>query len=156
MSTLEWQPLETPVRLPADVLQALGERTGISWPDFRMEDIIADAIRAYMGPAPVATRQPAATTEAGYQWKEVFLPEGTRLRASFRGLSYFAVVQGAEIKYGGQAISPSGFANQQGSGNRNAWKAVWLSFPGSEEWLLADVCRTARLAAIARLIGTGS
>jgi hypothetical protein len=63
------------------------------------------------------------------------------------------VVEGAQIKYGASAISPSGFANLHGSGHRNAWKAVWLRFPGSDEWLLADVCRSARQAAIARMIG---
>jgi len=41
----------------------------------------------------------------------------------------------------------------RGSGNRNAWKAVWLRLPGSEEWLLANVCRSARKMAIARLLG---
>ncbi|WP_229417116.1 hypothetical protein [Massilia sp. Root418] len=50
-------------------------------------------------------------------------------------------------------MSPSCFANLHGSGNRNAWKAIWLRFPGSDEWLLADVCRSARKAAIARLLG---
>jgi hypothetical protein len=80
----------------------------------------------------------------------VFLPEGTRLRACFGGHHYFAQVEGREIKYGEHAMSPSRFANLQGSGNRNAWKALWLCLPGSEQWLLADVCRSARKAAIAR------
>jgi hypothetical protein len=53
----------------------------------------------------------------------VFLPEGTRLRACFGGHHYFAQVEGGEIKYGEHAMSPSRFANLQGSGNRNAWKA---------------------------------
>jgi hypothetical protein len=53
-------------------------------------------------------------------------------------------------------MSPSRFANLQGSGNRNAWKAIWLRLPGSDEWLLADVCRSARKAAIARLPGGGA
>ena len=89
---------------------------------------------------------------SGYQWKEIFLPEGTRLRASFDHKQYFAVVAGAEIKYGEYAISPSCFANLYGSGNRNAWQAVWLRLPGSDAWLLANVCRAARKAAIARLM----
>jgi hypothetical protein len=63
------------------------------------------------------------------------------------------VVEGAEIKYGEHALSPSCFANLQGGGNRNAWKAVWLRLPGSDQWLLADVGRSARKAAIARLFG---
>jgi len=46
-----------------------------------------------MHPAPAAPAQATPASEAGYQWKQVFLPHGTRLRAS---------------------------------GNRNAWKAVWL------------------------------
>lgn len=43
-------------------------------------------------------------------------------------------------------------ATCDGSGNRNAWKAIWLGFPGSQEWLLADVCRAARKAAIADMM----
>jgi hypothetical protein len=144
---------DTRVFLPYDVLQTLGEHTGLRWPDPMLEPVICDAILAWMKPAPPAERQPAAPSQAGYQWKQVFLPEGTRLRASFRRESYFAVVQGARIKYGKQSLSPSGFANLRGSGNRNAWKAIWLRLPGSDEWLLADVCRSARNSAIARLFG---
>ncbi|WP_395399644.1 hypothetical protein ACHMW6_21165 [Pseudoduganella sp. UC29_106] len=118
-----------------------------------LEPFICEAIRNYVRPAAAAEAQPAAASGTGYQWKQVFLPDGTRLRASFGGHNYFAQVEGGEIKYGEHAMSPSRFANLQGSGNRNAWKAVWLCLPGSEEWLLADVCRAARNAAIARLIG---
>jgi len=32
-------------------------------------------------------------------------------------------------------------------------EAIWLRFPGNDDWLLADVCRAARKAAIARLLG---
>jgi len=55
---------------------------------------------------------------------KLFLPEGTRLRACFSVHSYFAQVEGDAIKYGEHAMSPSRFANLQGSGNRNAWKAI--------------------------------
>ena len=82
---------EKQVRLPADVLQELGDHSGRWWSDPALEPIIVEAIRA--------------------------------------------------------------FANGHGSGNRNAWKAVWLRFPGSEQWLLADVCRAQQSAAIARLFG---
>jgi len=75
------------------------------------------------------------------------------LRARFGGRSYFARVEGEEIKHGEQAMSPSRFANLQGSGNRNAWNAIWICLPGSDERLLADVCRSARKGAIARLPG---
>jgi len=62
----------------------------------------------------------------------------------------------ARIRYGEQSISPSGFANLRGSGSRsgsgNAWKAIWLRLPDSDEWLLADVRRSARQRAIARML----
>jgi hypothetical protein len=142
------------VHFPADLLEALAERTGHFWSDLENEAAAVDAVRAWLNPAPAApAQQPAAGSDAGYQWKQLFLPEGTRLRASFGRQPWFAVVEGAQIKYGASAISPSGFANLHGSGHRNAWKAVWLRFPGSDEWLLADVCRQARQAAIARMIG---
>jgi hypothetical protein len=148
--------LTTPLRVPADLLVELGNFTGHFWSDFRLEPIICDAIRAYMKPASPAPQQAAAPSEAGYQWKELFLPEGTKLRACFGGEQYFAVVQGAEIIYGDSAISPSRFANLHGSGNRNAWKTVWLRLPENEGWLSAEVCRAARKAATARLFGNES
>ncbi|MEO5935207.1 MAG: hypothetical protein ABIQ08_16855 [Duganella sp.] len=149
MSTLHF-----PIRVPSELLEALGEHTGIFWSDsLGLEPFICEAIRGYMKPPPAAEQRPSAPSEAGYQWKQVFLPDGTRLRASFGGKSYFAVVEGAEIRHGDRPMSPSRFANLQGGGNRNAWKAIWLRLPGGDEWLLADVCRGARKAAIARLFG---
>lgn len=145
--------LTTPLRVPADLLVELGDFAGYFWSDFRLEPIICDAIRAYMKPALSAPQQAAAKTEVGYQWKELFLPEGTKLRARFGRQQYFAVVEGAEITYGDSAISPSRFANMHGSGNRNAWKVIWLRLPQHEGWLSADVCRAARKTAIARLFG---
>jgi hypothetical protein len=140
-----------PFYLPSDLLEALGKHSGYFWSDPAMESIMCDAIRAWMNPVPAAPQPSAAPSGAGYQWKEVFLPEGTELRACFGHMSYFGAVVGSEIKYGEHTISPSCFANLYGSGNRNAWKAIWLRFPGSSEWLLADVCRAARKNAIARM-----
>lgn len=143
-----------PIYLPADLLEALAQRTGHFWSCPENEAVVVEAVRSLLNPEPAApVQQPAAQSEAGYQWKQVFLPEGTRLRASFGGQPYFAHVEGAQVKYGAHAISPSCFANLYGSGNRNAWKAVWLRFPGSDDWLLADICRCARQAAIARMKG---
>jgi hypothetical protein len=53
----------------------------------------------------------------GHQWKQLFLPEGTRLRASFKRQTDYAVVSGAQIRCGEHTVSPSGFANLRGSGN---------------------------------------
>jgi len=143
-----------PIYLPAELLEALAEKTGEFWSSPKNETFVIEAVRSLLKPAPAApATQPAAQPDNGYQWKQVFLPEGTKLRASFGRQSYFAMVEGEQIKYGKHAISPSCLANLFGSGNRNAWKAVWLRFPGSDEWLLAETCRSARHAAIVRMLG---
>lgn len=150
--------LRSSVRLPSDILVELGELTGHAWNSWELEPIICDAIRDYMRPqaqAPVRSETTSCSPEAGYQWKQLFLPEGTRLRAAFGGAPYFALVQGAAIQCGDQTLTPSGFANLRGSGNRNAWKAVWLRFPGNEQWVLAEVCRAKQKIAISRLFGAG-
>ncbi|MYM70069.1 hypothetical protein GTP45_24920 [Pseudoduganella sp. FT55W] len=145
--------LDIPVRIDAELLRELGDFTGILWSNIALEPIICEAIRAYMQPPPAdqAQAQQPAASDAGYQWKQVFLPEGTRLRARFGRAPYFATVQNAEIKCGEQSLSPSDFANLQGSGNRNAWKAIWLRFPGSGQWVLADTCRAQQNTAITQL-----
>jgi len=63
---------------------------------------------------------------AGCQWKGVFLPDGTL---------------GDQILHKGQARSPSGFVKAVGGIRRNAWKSVWLLFPDSKHWQLADRLR---------------
>lgn len=156
--------LHFPIRVPSELLEELGAFTGHFWSDsLALEPHICEAIRNYVANRSTQ-RQPAAPSdspsdspphsqsELGYQWKELFLPDGTKLRANFGQEPYFAIVQGAAIKCGERAVSPSGFANLFGSGNRNAWKAVWLRLPGSDAWLLADVYRAARQAAITRLL----
>jgi len=146
-----------PTRIPNELLQELGEFAGVFWCGEEVEEVICEAIRAYMKRAPADQAQQPATgtnsvdTDTGYQWKQVFLPEGTRLRASFGKTPYTAVVQGGQLRCGEQALSPSAFANLHGGGNRNAWRAIWLRFPDSEQWVLADTCRELQKTAITRL-----
>jgi hypothetical protein len=77
----------------------------------------------------------------GFQWKNVFLPDGTNLRTSYRNAVDFAKVVGDRIVAAdGASLTPSLFANTQAKG-RNAWRFVWLRFPGEDHWVLADQCR---------------
>jgi len=62
--------LDYPIRVPTDVLEALGEFTGHPWSDsLALEPFICEAIRNYLRPAPAAHTQPAPPSRAGYQWK---------------------------------------------------------------------------------------
>ncbi len=77
----------------------------------------------------------------GYQWKSLFLPDGTVLRTVFGGKNHHCVVEGDQILYNGQAVSPSGFVNAVGGIRRNAWRSTWLLFPDAKQWQRADALR---------------
>lgn len=78
----------------------------------------------------------------GFQWKNIFLPDGTALRTSHCDTIEFAKVVGDHIVCDdGTSLTPSLFANRHAKG-RNAWRFVWLRFPGDEYWSRAADCRT--------------
>jgi hypothetical protein len=78
----------------------------------------------------------------GFQWKNVFLPDGSRLRTSYHHSVEFARVVGDEILLeDGAAVTPSQFANRHAKG-RNAWRFIWVRFPGEGYWVRAVDCRT--------------
>jgi hypothetical protein len=83
---------------------------------------------------------------SGYQWKHLFLPNGTLLRTVFNGKNFHCLVENGEIRYNGEAMSPSGFANAVGGVRRNAWKVIWLLFPDSGTWKLAGTLRARKAA----------
>ena len=78
----------------------------------------------------------------GFQWKTLFLPDGTNLRTADGNDVEFAKVRGDRIQAeDGVALTPSQFANRRSKG-RNAWRFIWLRFPGNERWVRAHDCRT--------------
>jgi len=91
---------------------------------------------------------------AGYQWKQLFLPDGTVLRTVFGGKNHHCLVKGDQIIYEKRAVSPSGFVNAGGGIRRNAWKCTWILFPDSKDWKLADTLRTSARPARTRKISS--
>jgi hypothetical protein len=86
----------------------------------------------------------AIAATRGYQWKHIFLPNGTLLRTIFNGKNFHCLVEDDHICYNGEQMSPSGFANAVGGVRRNAWKVVWILFPNSSVWKLAGTLRVKR------------
>lgn len=81
-------------------------------------------------------------SKRGFQWKTTFLPEGTLLRTSYLDTVEFAkVVASRLLTDEGDAVTPSQFANRHAKG-RNAWRFVWVRFPGDDHWIRANNCRT--------------
>ncbi|MEO7497521.1 MAG: hypothetical protein ABIT83_14110 [Massilia sp.] len=80
----------------------------------------------------------------GFQWKRLFLPNGTILRTVFNGKNHHCQVEGDQILYTGKTTSPNGFVRAVGGMRRSAWKVVWVLFPNSETWKLAADLRSGR------------
>jgi hypothetical protein len=83
----------------------------------------------------------AAYPARGYQWKLLFLPENTLVRMVHAERWHVAQVVGDELIYQGEALSPHKMAQQVAGDGRNAWRVLWLRFPGEKNWSNADLLR---------------
>ncbi|MHA4871244.1 hypothetical protein ACXZ1M_26500 [Duganella sp. PWIR1] len=77
----------------------------------------------------------------GYQWKCLFLPEGTVLRSWSYGEHNYACVEGDHIIHQGKEVSPNQFARSFARTNRNAWDDLFIRRPGDKQFKLACVLR---------------
>jgi hypothetical protein len=111
--------------------------TGFRYEDWEIAEL---AIREWM------TRHNPDTfgmpETSGYQWKEVFLPDGTLLRTVSNGKNFHCRVEKDQLQYEGRSVSPSAFVNSAGRYGRNAWKSVWILFPTTSTWTLAESLRS--------------
>jgi hypothetical protein len=82
----------------------------------------------------------------GYQWKNLFLSNGTQIRMQYKGTYFYAKVEGDKIIYNGKPISPGSLANTITKSSRNAWRDLWIKRPEDKEWKLADDCRPEKIA----------
>ncbi len=110
--------------------------------DARSIDQVVDAVlKDWLAAAAVANPGTAAAASRGYQWKSLFLPEGTLLPICVGGRYTEAAVCGEHIVYQGRRCSPRQFVMQVSGQVRNAWLAVWRRCPGDVRWHLADTRR---------------
>jgi hypothetical protein len=104
-------------------------------------EVVSLAVDYWMENASWKPELLAESDARGYQWKNLFLPDGTQIRMQYRGAYSYAKVEGDEIIYQGQTISPGSLANSIAGSNRNAWRDLWIKRPGDKEWRLAGDCR---------------
>lgn len=104
-------------------------------------DVISLAVDYWIENASWKPELLAESDARGYQWKNLFLPEGTQIRMQYKGTYSYAKVEGDEIIYQGKTISAGGLANSIAGSNRNAWRDLWIKRPGDKEWKLAGDCR---------------
>jgi hypothetical protein len=87
---------------------------------------------------------PACTDPAGvrgYQWKSLFLPEGTILRSWSYGEHNYVRVEGDKIIHEGEAVSPNQFARAFARTVRNAWFDLSVRRPDDRQFKMACLLR---------------
>lgn len=100
--------------------------------DLRPPDQIATiAIKEWLA------RNTGRPVERGYQWKQLFLPHGTRLRIGHASISHFAQVEGDLLIAEGKFVTPASWANDICGCVRNAWRDIWIQRHYSEPWTRA-------------------
>lgn len=130
------------IPIPFPLFMALSDHKGRSRSRQEIHDMVGEAIREWLAAQDQrasAAHQPDAML--GYQWKSLFLPNGTILRAVLKGKSIHAIVEGNDLVFSGERVSPSGFVNAAGKTARNAWTSIWILFPQQSVWRLAADCR---------------
>lgn len=103
--------------------------------------VVWDAIDYWIDNASWKPELLSESSARGYQWKGLFLPDGTEIRMQYKGVYAYAKVEGDELIFNGKPISPSSLANTITGTSRNAWRDLWIKRPDDKEWKLADDCR---------------
>ena len=103
--------------------------------------MVSTAIQYWLDNASWKPELLAESNTQGYQWKTLFLPNGTEIRMQYKGAYSYANVEGDSIIFKDKAISPGSLANTIAGSSRNAWRDLWIKRPEDKEWKLADDCR---------------
>jgi len=81
----------------------------------------------------------------GFQWQNLFLPNGTQLRATPFGKSLIAEVKRQRLIYQDQDVSPSRFASiAWNNTSRSAPRDLWVKRPGDDGWTQAIILLRSR------------
>lgn len=129
------------LNLPPATLLALSEHLRKTDSKMSIEEGAAAAIDAWLAAADPQPVQRDPQVPRGYQWKDLFLPDGTDARMIYDGVTCYARVNGDQLMFQGRRVSPRLFTQLVAPGVRNAWRDLWLRFPGTHEWKRAASIR---------------
>ena len=81
----------------------------------------------------------------GYHWQNVFLPNGSTLKVTYKGKDQFAEVRHQQVYYEDKPCSPSQFVRRVANNtSRNAWHDIWVKRPSDRDWVFSDLIRMGR------------
>jgi len=135
------------VQLPTDTLLKLIEKLRRRGGSQDLSEAMAQAIECWLSDP--ARFEPGADLSGihGYQWKSLFLPEGTVLKSWSYGENNYARVEGDQIIHNGRAVSPNEFAQSFARSTRNAWRDLSIRRPGDKTYKSAYRLRDELIAA---------
>ena len=122
----------TSVNLSPHTLLALMEYLRDSGATTDPAEAVDTAVRHWLAAMKQDTGAPDAPR--GYQWKSLFLPEGTVLRSWSYGENNYARVEGDKIIHEGKAVSPNQFAQSFARTTRNAWTDLYIRRPEDKQF----------------------
>lgn len=134
-----------------DTLLALNVHLRNTASECSASEVASQAIRAWLAASDGqrhgergvadASAAPARTVPSGYQWKELFLPEGTELRMTYKSEVHHARVSGDAIVHQGRRVSPRQLTIAVAGDGRNAWRDLSLRLPGERHFRPACLLR---------------
>jgi hypothetical protein len=128
--------------VPADVLRELRAFLGQSGKQLTVHEAMRAAVKCWIAEHNDDVRL-APPHLGGYQWKELFLPNGTEVRANYDTQPHYAIVDHDLLCYQGQPMSPRQFTLAVAGEGRNAWRDLWVRLPGERQWRRAADLRRA-------------
>jgi hypothetical protein len=126
---------------PAEALSRLADFLEETGSPLSATEAAAAAIDEWIAAERAQVKVVSATPTRGYQWKSLFLPEGTELRMHFADQEHHARVVGDHIVYGGQRMSPRQLTIAVAGDGHNAWRALWVRLPADGKWRPASLLR---------------
>ena len=104
-----------------------------------------DVIRELLGLGPSAAeafvgRLLAGKEEKGLRLRNLFLPDGTRLRVTYKGIEYLAEIKDGRWidQAGAEHASPSAAAHHITGTNVNGWRFWEAKRPSDSDWRKLD------------------
>lgn len=128
-----------PVQVPTDTLRRLIDHIGKQGGTQDLAEAVQVAIDGWLDRASCPTGDGAEIR--GYQWKTLFLPEGTIVRSWSYGEANYARVEGDDLIHMGRKVSPNQFAQSFARSTRNAWTDLLVKRPGDKRYRLACTLR---------------
>jgi hypothetical protein len=129
------------VQLPTRTLLSLVEQMKRSAGSQDLSEAITQAVEFWLADRKQFPKTADPNPLHGYQWKCLFLPEGTVLRSWSYGEHNYAAVEGDAIIHNGKPVTPNQFARSFARTTRNAWDDLYVRRPGDKQFRLACLLR---------------